>query len=344
MMKYKAIPEWEKPKSIIFVYPEQLPQQKYNIGRFQLVELYDDLIRTMPDNIQINLIIKSRTIEEKFDYSYPKMKMIYLPGVQDIWIRDWAPILARDESGNTTGIKFTYSPAYLTKTETKDDNTGKLLMQYLKMPFVEVPLVLDGGNFSHNGNGIGIVTNRVISDNENLSIKEIKDIFKKYLGIERIIFIPVESGDETGHTDGSVRFINEKTLIVGSYPETYKNSENLIPLNEFKESKEHMDRLAELLQSKLGNNIKIIRVTNSIPRNPKQKDGFSSAFGNYINYLRVGEEIYLPQYGIPEDLDALILFQNIFKGLEIIPVDSKEIKQLSHEGGVLNCISWILYR
>jgi agmatine deiminase len=342
-MKYKAIPEWEKPKSVFFVYPEQLPRLRYKIGRFQLAELYDDLIRTMPDYIQINIIIKSKTIEEKFDYSYPKMKMIYLPSVQDIWIRDWAPILAKDESGNTTGIKFNYSPAYLTKSEPKDDNTGKLLIQYLKMPFAEVSLVLDGGNFAYNGNGIGIVTNRVVSDNENLSIKEIKDIFKQNLGIEQLIFIPVEPGDETGHTDGSVRFINENTLLVGAYPETYRNSENLIPPNEFKESKEHMDRLAEFLQSELGNDFKIITVTNAIPRNPEKKDGFSSAFGNYINYLRVGKEIYLPQYGIPEDLDALILFQNNFKGLEIIPVDSKEIKKLSYEGGVLNCISWITY-
>ena len=271
-MKYKAIPEWEEPKGIFIVNPEvEFFPSKYSANSI-LVKLYDEFLYYLIDYTIINVIVNDGSINVDFSVPFEKVNVLYLSTVKNIWIRDWAPILAKDELGSITAIKFIYSPSYLTKSEANNFNkAGRFLAQMLKFPIIEIPLILDGGNFAHNGEGIGIVTNRVISDNENHSIKEIKDIFYQYLGIWKLLFIPVEPGDETGHTDGMARFINKGTLIVGAYPAEYKTEDCLIPSYEAKESMIFVNKLADLLQFKLGYKYKIVRITNSVPRKSKNK-------------------------------------------------------------------------
>lgn len=342
--RYKAIPEWEKAEGIFIVNPEVMFYSSMRNTKDILVKLYNEFLYYLIDYTTINVIINDKLIDVDTSIPFEEVKVLNLPSVKNIWIRDWAPILTKDETGNTTAIKFIYSPTYLNKSESKScDKAGRLLAHQLKIPIVEVPLILDGGNFAYNGEGIGIVSNRVIGDNENYSIKEIKDIFSQYLGIDKLIFVPIEPGDETGHTDGLLRFIDNKTLVVGSYPEDYKIGDCLIPCQELKDSRKFMNNLVSLLQNELGKKYKIVRVTNSIPRNPDKQNDVAPAFGNYINFIRLGKNILLPQFKIPEDTDAELVFKNNFKNLEIIPVHINGIKELSYQGGVLNCISWVRY-
>jgi len=348
-MNYKAIPEWEIPKEIFIVDPESIPVSMRNIRQEILCKLYEQLVFCFPGYINVTMI--GNNLFHAADYTVPtelsKLKLFL--SVDNIWIRDWAPIPTRDEAGNSVLMKFKYEPFYQSKSiSAGGQESGKTLAGLLNLQMIDVPLILDGGNFTHNGEGIGIVTNRVISDNEYYSIKEIEDIFSKYLGINKLIFIPVEPGEETGHTDGSVRFIDNKTLLVGDYPteyslETLSSGKNIVSFLELNESKEFMDKVSQQLQNELGNEYKIVRIKNSIPLFPVRKGGIAPAFGNYINFIRLENKIFLPQYNIPEDLDAVNVLKKNFKDLEIIPVCLDGIKELSFEGGVLNCITWVTY-
>lgn len=343
-MKYCAIPEWSKAKEIFIVNPESMFFTSMPKTRDILVKLFDEFLYYLLGDTAINVVINNKLIKTDTSIPFEDIKTVYLPGVKNIWIRDWAPILAKDKLGTTTAIKFIYSPSYLKVSEAMScHKAGKRLAEKLELPIVEVPLVLDGGNFAHNGGGIGIVTNRVITDNENYSIREIKDIFNTYLGINQLIIIPIEPGDETGHTDGLIRFIDSNTIIVGAYPEEFKIGDCYIPCHELKESSTFMNNLVSLLQYELGDTFNIVRVQNAIPRNPERKNDVAPAFGNYINFIRLGKEILLPQYNIPEDIDAETVFKKHFKKLDIITVKIKGIKELSYQGGVLNCISWVSY-
>ena len=279
-MNYKAIPEWENPKGIILVHPEVMLLTNQNIPKNQISKLFEELLYSLC-NTNISIIRNNKHIHIEKTPPFEDINIIDMPEVNNIWIRDWAPILARDENGITTAIKFIYSPQYQTQKESKyGKEAGKKLAEILYIPVIEIPLILDGGNFTHNGKGIGIVTNRIISDNEDYSITEIKDIFRKYLGIEKLIFIPVEPGDITGHIDGSVRFVNENTLLVGVYPDEYRKDENSISFFEYEEAKMFTIRLANNLKKELGNKFRIVKVTNAIPHYPKRKNDFSPAFGN----------------------------------------------------------------
>lgn len=95
-----------------------------------------------------------------------------------------------------------------------------------------------------------------------------------------IINIPVTPGDWLGHSDGIVRFINRDTVFVN-----YIDSENIIEKNYF-------EALTKII-SQHGLHWEIL-----IKGNNKK---FKGAEGLYLNYLKVGNLIVVPEYGIPED-------------------------------------------
>jgi len=103
-----------------------------------------------------------------------------------------------------------------------------------------------------------------------------------------------------------------------------------------------MDCIAEKLRKELGEKYRIIRIPNGLPPDEKS-EGIASAVGNHINFLRLGNKLLLPYYGIPEDEIAREVLQNALPDIEVIPVDIPGIKKLASKGGVLNCITWCYF-
>ena len=336
------IPEWEKPKGMVLVYPKDL--------RSSLTTCYKELIKSILTSTKVSeltLIVRptAKFEIEKFIQSINSETVIRLfetNQVQDIWARDFCPIYF----SNNTVCKALYNPSYFPKDQIvkyadPDEQTGIALANFLGLQIKYFQkagkgnLILDGGNFIHNGQGSAIVTNRVIADNQHLSIESIRDIFKEQLNISNLIFAPVEPGDETGHIDGMARFANDQTVLVASYPDNYEIGDKNISEEDYKISKHFLDNLALSLSKQF----KIVRIESSIPKTDTK---FPSAFGNYINFLRIGDTVFLPQYGISQDRKAIEIFKTNFPDLTVVLVRT-DIDKLSKFGGVLNCISWTYY-
>ncbi|NQY68854.1 MAG: agmatine deiminase family protein [Flavobacteriales bacterium] len=181
-------------------------------------------------------------------------------------------------------------------------------------------MILEGGGLIRNSKGVALVTNRIVTNNESIDIREIRRGFSESLRISKMISIPVAAFDVTGHIDGMVRFIGDDTLAAVSYGEG------------FKEEKDFLDRLSTNLQKR--NTI----IGHIVPK----REGlyrFNSSYGNYISYMRIGKKIFLPQYGVEEDIDAKNDFGKFF---EIIPI-SKGVDELAKLGETLNSITWLQY-
>lgn len=337
-------PDWNLPKGLVLVYPDRLPD-----NRKVLCTFYDSLIYTIIENAEIKemTIICRPEVAEKIKIKFNnliKTKFIVFPTnkIQDIWVRDFAPIANYQEYS----VKAKYSPSYFNEKEKQfcdsDDSVGVKLtkiinreMKQFKLSNSEI-LVIDGGNFIHNGKGLGIVTNRVISDNESCSVNELKTSFHTNLRVSDLIILPVEPGDETGHVDGMIRFINENTVVVSKYPEIYESLPENISFSDYEKSQLFLDRVASELESK---GLKVFRITNDIPKiNSFDGGNIGSAVGNYLNYLRIGDVIFVPQYGSKYDV-AIQKYKELFPSLIFVPVNGG-ISKLAELGGVLNCISW----
>ncbi|MCX6158013.1 MAG: agmatine deiminase family protein [Ignavibacteriae bacterium] len=297
-------------------------------------EFLKDYIFEIQDEIRIILIVTNlqakQVLEDKFAGN--KFEILLIPEAVDIWIRDWAPIPVKFGKGKiiylkpnfTTGYYKGYYQSYIPKLKIASDK----LSEYLGIKVIELPLNTDGGNFAFNGKDTIILTNRIISNNETLSIDEIRNIYKRTLGIKNVIFVPVEPGDITGHTDGTLRFIDYKTIIIGKYPKKYKE-ENMFA-----------EELTKELGTQLGNNCKIIRIENEILDDGNGKSDILSASGNYINFLKINNKIFLPIYGTQSDEKAYYSLKTSVSRYDILKVKAKELIKISKAGGVLNCITW----
>ncbi|MEI8224729.1 MAG: agmatine deiminase family protein [Bacteroidota bacterium] len=338
------IPEWTTPDSIALVWPEHL-----RAGTGKLKNFYLSFIDTLLPESSVIIIVQNEKdadfINSRFSKSV-KPEIVLIPEISDIWIRDFGPQFYSVE-GKAWSFFFNYQPNYFHtsfQNEIMDNNNkagrkfaGKL--GYKKFEIIKVKgtdLNLDGGNFVHNGAGTALVSNRIITDNENLLIEDVRETFRTELGIDHLIIVPTEPYDDTGHMDGAVRFINENTVLVSKYPDSAEDKSRI-----------WSDTVAGHLQCL---KFDVIRIVNNLPREGrysyKKAEGtlefFENAWGNYLNFLRIGNTFYLPQYQGQGDLNQKVIktIEDI-RGSKVIPVEIPD--ELSAYGGLLNCITLPLF-
>lgn len=67
------------------------------------------------------------------------------------------------------------------------------------------------------------------------------------------------------------------------------------------------------------------------------------AIGCYVNYLEIGKLIILLVFEVPgnEDLEVVELFHQVFPDRHIETINFNAV---GHFGGLLNCVSWNIFR
>ncbi len=234
-----------------------------------------------------------------------------LDETKDIWAVDYMPI----QSGIDRFIQFKYEPDYL-----QDDNyiltqTDPIAVcKTIDLQVIESNIKIDGGNVIKGKNWV-ILTDKIFKENSSLKKNQLIRELEKLFGVE-ILIIPQEPNDFTGHADGIVRYYTDDTVIVNRYNP--------------KDNEGFQKRLKTALKS---HGLKTVE----IPYNPYQNSNVDSADGLYINYLQMEDFILLPTFDKKDDEVAFRQFEQLFPGHTIETIDSR---QISKDGGVLNCITW----
>lgn len=237
-----------------------------------------------------------------------------LPGTKDIWARDYMPVQIDDQMF----LQFTYNPGYLSryKKYLPTISDPKMICTKININARHSTILLDGGNIV-KGLDCAIITDRVFSENPGIGQKELIGQLEALLEVSKIIIIPADAHDFTGHADGMVRFLNKTTVLMNDYS---------------REKKPFSDNLRNALQEA---GLAYIE----IPYNPYCNKSLKEANGTYINFLQLQDVIILPAYSIQEDDTAFRIFEELFSNDFIVSVKSRDI---ANEGGVLNCISWTI--
>lgn len=292
------------------------------------------------------------------------VEWLFFP-LDDIWVRDFFPTQLDD----SRLVRFHYAPAYLDRDTVRFINysTNLLLKQKLwDFPgFIrfdtsyndEDKLTMDGGGIVVDPeNLMAVATERVLRDNpflagrseeglgpakkccpadpygilnnhdssvfftkEEVAIGE-KALARK-LGYDRVAIVPEEPGvPRLGHIDGLCNWLAPGVLALSNFSDSalYKDYQ-------------------EQLQLKLNTNttaIKIVPFPYAVT-NDTYTDGFESASGIYVNFLRTQMAIYLPVFGIPEDDFALQVARQ-HADLPVVPVNASAIAIM---GGSVRCLS-----
>jgi agmatine deiminase len=242
-------------------------------------------------------------------------KVKILDETDDYWCRDYMPIQLTD----VDFVQFVYRPGrYHRQNELEYiSNPIKIgLANRLKKPRYS-RVILDGGNIVRSKE-TAIITDRVFEDNiyQFFDNQSIINHLKSDLSAQ-IVIIPQYPGDKTGHADGLIRFVDEKTVLINKI----KGETETAWLEQFLGVLERFG-------------LKYLEIPCAANENDEKASGL------YINYLEIGNLIVVPQFGIESDQEALREFNDIFgQTHHIKPLKASWIGEY---GGVFNCISWCI--
>lgn len=250
---------------------------------------------------------------QEFDKVLKDCKIAYefLPYTKDIWAVDFMPV----QVNRNKFISFRFKPDYLRGYPHLKTNPDKVLSA-LNLKTIRSEIILDGGNVIKAGNKI-IMCDKVFHENKCLKKTDVLKLIselEEYFEIDKIIFIPWDTGDYTGHADGMVRFIDDNTVIINDY-----NCQ--------------IDKGFQITLRAVLHNSELDYV--EIPCNIQ--NGPDSAAGLYINYLQMEQAVLMPVFNLKSDEKAYKNLSGIFSNKKVVTVECSDIAAY---GGVLNCISW----
>ena len=235
-----------------------------------------------------------------------EIEYLLITGTRDIWLRDFMPVQTR--AGQL--VSFRYEPSYLAKFPELRTDFHRDIAPDFGLPVVYSDINLDGGNvvFSPSKEAV-VISDRIFAENPALPRKKLVDDLERLLQAE-IILIPSLKHDMTGHADGMVRFVDEKTALGNDV--------------RYRDGLER--RIKHILKE---HGIHVIDF-------PYQEARGISAVGSYLNFLETEQYIFLPVFGLSKDREAVSAARQIFSKT-VIPVP---IREIAKQGGCLNCISW----
>ena len=240
----------------------------------------------------------------------------FLPHTKDIWAVDYMPIQIDAENF----VQFNYNPDYLKpKRFWKSISDVPKILNELpnghKIQVEKSEIKIDGGNVVRTKDKV-IMCDKVFQENpkftEKTLIKKLEILFK----VDKIIFVPWQKEvDVIGHADGMVRFLDDRTVLINDY--------------------DYYEELPEFVSSFKASLHNAGLVWEEMPYNPYDNKSEIDATGIYINYLQMENVVIVPTFKQEEDDEAIKFFESKFPN--VLSIDSKEI---SIEGGILNCITW----
>lgn len=271
-----------------------------------------------------NLVYFSSLLPERCPKTFGGLKEVLdrygveyrlLEGAKDIWVRDFMPIQVVPHAFEL----FRYNPDYLQDTA---QHRASITDNYeISRHIAAAPIsdhrsiVLDGGNVVHDGSKV-IMTTKVFEENPAWRVSELSMHLEMTFGA-KVIFLPWDSNEIYGHTDGIVRIVNPDTVLMTNYAQFDEKT-----AARFKRClKPHFKNVKEL-------KYKVKHLS---------KDSWA-----YINWLQTDKVLILPKFNIPEDEQALNQIERLmpdYKG-RIEMVDATDL--IKYEG-CLNCASWTIF-
>ncbi|MEM7119201.1 MAG: agmatine deiminase family protein [Chloroflexota bacterium] len=294
-------------EAIVIVAPSV--NDTYYAPLFEQIIAYDiAFVNQARQHTNVVLVVDSDTMSH-VQGKVPNANLIEAT-VNDIWARDFGPVFPNNP------VQFRFRPDYMNSFDARwIENSFNRFTRNLDLPLASSSLILDGGNFVHDGVDKAIVTTRIFADNSNLSEAEVDTQLRGTTGVTKVAYIPEEPGDITGHADGMVMWLDAETLLVNEFDEPFR-SQLLNPLRA------------------VFPNATIIEIPVDYTYGEWQ--GFISACGLHINSLVTDSHIFLATYGQPNDA----VVQEIIEAATdktVVPIDASDVCIM---GGAVRCLSW----
>lgn len=225
----------------------------------------------------------------------------------DIWIRDYGPIMGFADDGRRVALNATYDvlPQY---PQADDDGMGERWAAHHGISVQPFDLHTEGGNLWSDGQGTLIMSSQIFYSNRYYTRATILDYLHGMIQFEKAIITPRLTLEETGHVDLLLKLASKNTVFV-SKAASFSTEEVL----------RKVKRLFERETNAKGESYQVIE----LPTPPLYFNWFSFVIRRaYTNSLTINGRVLVPVFGIKQDDIALKTYAQYMPHHEIIPIDT----------------------
>ncbi len=343
--------EFSEHFGTIMIWPERPGSWGKNPEKAQ--EVFTRIIRELSKYEKVYVSASRKTFADVKEKLADCAEVLLLE-TNDSWARDTAPTFVVNRTGEIRGIdwKFNAWGGSFDGLYSDYENDNKFAFEICKKLNIECynaqHFVLEGGAVHSDGEGTVIVTESCLLSkgrNPDMSKEEIEDNLKKYLGAQKIIWIPYGIyNDETNeHVDNVCAFVSPGEVVL-AWTDNIRDPQ-------YGMSKSDYDVLINQTDAK-GRRLKVHKLP--IPDKPvliSEEDckGFEFEEGedmrepderlaaSYVNFYFANGIILMPAFGEKEsDSRAIEILSAVCPNRKIIPIDAYSIIR---GGGNIHCIT-----
>lgn len=322
---YHMPAEWEPHKATWLAWPHNPETWPGKVKR--IPPLWMQMIKPLHLHEEVHLLVNDQATEDqvrmalrRWDIeSKPDSGNIFFHQIptDDCWMRDAGPVFVKNDSGLAlVKSKFNKWGEKYPPWEVDDAIPGRV-NEFLKLPFFEMGIVLEGGSIDVNGRGTLLTTEQCLLNknrNPHLKKEEIEKILQDFLGVTKILWLGdgIAGDDTDGHIDDIARFVAPTTVVCAV-------EENPADAN-YQLLQENLKRLRTMTDQD-GKKLEI--VTLPMP-GPLFYDN-QRLPASYANFYIANNVVLVPTYSHPNDKRALEIIQKLFPARRVVGIECTDM-------------------
>ncbi len=248
-----------------------------------------------------------------------RVRLMHLP-TNDIWVRDYGPVVTQNEKGEQVCVKLVFDP--LPSYPQQLDNAMALRWAaHEEIPVRHLDLHLEGGNIWSDGRGTLIMASQIFHSNPGLTRTKLLDQLHNVFDFTKLIITPRLEREETGHVDLLIKLADAETVLisqaVGANRAALRETASI-----FQRSTNACDQPYRIFE---------------LPTPPLYLNwGVYPVWRTYTNSLTVNGRVLVPVFGISSDAEALAVYRKAMPDFDIIPIDCAPG---ANGGGAVHCLT-----
>ena len=355
--------EFEPHEGCIMIWPER--PGSWRNGAREARRAFRDVIAAIAESEHVYVAVSetSRASAKELlcgEQQWQKNVTLFAVETDDAWARDVAPTFVRKEDGKNPpqicAVNWEFNAwggtvDGLYASWEKDNAFAGCFADRFGYELIDAaPFVLEGGSVHSDGEGTVLVTEACLLSagrNPKLSREEIEERLRRYLGAEKVLWLPrgIYMDETNEHVDNVCAFLKPGEVVLAWTDDTSDPQYEL--------SKQCLDYLEGVRDAK-GRKITVHKLP--IPDHPvclteTEVEGYAFEEGedtretgerlaaSYVNFYFSNGAVVMPVFGgenEESDMRAVALMQQWNPGRKVIPVYARDILT---GGGNIHCIT-----
>ena len=249
-----------------------------------------------------------------------RIHFLVLP-TNDIWIRDYGPIIGFDEQGQRVAVNAIYDPLPI-YPQALDNGMPRRWAAHYDMAARPLKLHTEGGNLWSDGLGTLMMSSQIFYSNRYYDRDSLLCYLHSIFDFDKLIITPRLRLEETGHIDLLIKLASADTAFVSA-------PTSLTTASILRKAKKQLERET----NSAGQPYQVVE----LPTPPLYLNWiFYTIRRAYTNSLTINGQVLVPTFGIPQDDKALKIYQDTMPDYTIVPIDC----QLAiNGGGAVHCMT-----